>query len=83
MLTLLFNRDKVCATTEFIKYFCERNEGFIPGKPQCSQAFIGTILGCVNEIYENNIKFEVYCLKSIKGNNVYKILILQNKIILE
>ena len=53
ILTLLFNRDKVCAPTEFIKYFFEKNEGFIPEKLQCSQDFIRTILRNINEIYEN------------------------------
>jgi ubiquitin C-terminal hydrolase len=83
MVTLLFNKDKIYDPTEFIKCFCERNEDFTPGKPQCSQDFIRTILRNINEIYENNIRFEDYCPNTTEENNAYKKFISQNKIISE
>ena len=60
MVTLLFNKDKIYDPTEFITCFCERNEDFTPGKPQCSQDFIRTILRNINETFEKNVMYEDY-----------------------
>ena len=80
MVTLLFNKDKIYDPTEFIKCFCERNEDFTPGKPQCSQDFIRTILRNINETFEKNVMYEDYNPSEEEEKKMYESLILKNNI---
>ena len=80
MVTLLFNKDKIYDPTEFIKCFCERNEDFTPGKPQCSQDFVRTILRNINETFEKNVMYEYYNPSEEEEKKMYESLILKNNI---